>query len=154
MSAGSGEGGAAGRSFCIVVSRFNLMVTERLRDGAREALLEAGASPGDVEVVSVPGAWELPWAVRRVAEAMSHDGIVALGCVVRGETPHFEYICRAATDGLRSVAERGEVPVSFGLLTCDTLEQAMERAGGSAGHKGREAAEAVVELCSLAERMG
>jgi len=141
---------ATGRSFCLVVSRFNETVTERLLEGARRTLLEAGAAEADVQVVRVPGAWELPWAVRRAADG-AYDGIVALGCVIRGETPHFEYVCEGAVQGLMAVASRGRVPVGFGLLTCDTAEQARARAGGRKGDKGEEAARAVLQLCAVGE---
>lgn len=148
-----GGGEAAGRRFALVVSRFNRMVTERLADGARDTLVDSGADPDAVDLFEVPGAWELPWAVRRAARS-GYDAVVALGCVVRGETPHFDYICQGATRGLMEVAADGEVPVTFGVLTCDTVEQALARAGGEAGDKGAEAAEAAVELCRLSERLG
>lgn len=136
-----------GRRFCLVVSRFNRLVTERLAEGARRALERHGVDPGDVDEVSVPGAWELPWAARRVARS-GYDGLVALGCVIRGETPHFDYVCRGATDGLAALAADG-VAVGFGLLTCDTHDQAVARAGGEAGNKGEEAALAALELAAL-----
>jgi len=144
---------ASGRRFCLVVSRYHAEVTGRLENGARKALEGAGAAPGDVEVVRVPGAWELPWAARRAVRAGRFDAVVALGCVIRGATPHFDYVCRGATDGLGRIASEGGPPVGFGLLTCDDLEQALERAGGAAGNKGTEAARAVLELCELAERL-
>lgn len=147
MSVFRGEPDGAGRRFCLVVSRFNRLVTERLADGARRALERHGVDPGDVDEVSVPGAWELPWAARRVAGS-GYDGLVALGCVIRGETPHFDYVCRGATDGLAALAADG-VPVGFGLLTCDTHGQAVARAGGEAGNKGEEAAMAVLEMVAL-----
>lgn len=133
---------------CLVVSRFNQMVTERLERGARRALAEEGVPEENVAVVRVAGAWELPFAVSRAAR--SHDAVVALGCVVRGETPHFEYICQGATQGLMACQSEGTVPVSFGLLTTDTLQQAMERSGGEHGNKGEEAAKAALELYALA----
>lgn len=148
-----GPPAAAGLRFCLIVSRYHEEVTRALEDGAREVLLGAGASREDVIVVRVPGAWELPWAARRAARTGRFDALVALGCVIRGETPHFDYVCRGAADGLGSLASEGGPPVGFGLLTCDTLEQALERAGGSVGNKGAEAARAVLELCALAERM-
>jgi len=144
---------ASGRRFCLVVSRFHRDVTRRLEEGARATLEAAGAAPGDVEVLSVPGAWELPWAARRAARTGRFAGVVAVGCVVRGATPHFEYVCRGATDGLARLAAEGGPPVGFGLLTCDDVEQALERAGGAQGNKGAEAARAALELCALAERL-
>lgn len=148
-TAGGAVPEAAGRRFCLVVSRYHGVITERLESGARRELLELGADASDVEVVSVPGAWELPWGVRRAVATERYDGVVALGCVIRGETPHFDYVCRGATDGLARVASEGGVPVGFGLLTCDTAEQAEARSGGTVGNKGAEAARAVAELCGL-----
>lgn len=141
-----------GRRFCLVVSRYHPMVTERLEEGAREALLRHGVRPGDIDVVRVPGAWELPLGAR-LAAARGYDGIVALGCVVRGETPHFDYVCRGAADGLATLSAGSGVAVGFGLLTTEDLRQALERAGGSAGNKGEEAALSVLELSELAERL-
>lgn len=148
--AGAAEGG--GRRFCVVASRFNRPVTERLLEGAVRTLRESGVEEDDIDVVRVPGAWELPWAARRAAGS-DYDGIVALGCVVRGETAHFDYICEAATRGLGELSAEGSVPVGLGVLTCDTMEQAMDRAGGAHGNKGADAAEAALELADLAERL-
>lgn len=149
MSVFQGEPDGADRRFCLVVSRFNRLVTERLARGARRTLERHGVDPDDVDEIRVPGAWELPWAVRRAARS-GYDGLVALGCVIRGETPHFDYVCRGATDGLSALAAEG-VPVAFGLLTCDTHDQAVARAGGEVGNKGEEAALAVLELVALDE---
>ncbi len=138
---------------CLVGSRFNRLVVERLAEGARAAVERAGV-PGDaLDEVWVPGAWELPWAARRAAGA-GYEGLVVVGCVVRGETPHFDYICEAATRGLGELAAEGRAPVGLGLLTCDTMEQAMARAGGEHGNKGEDAAEAVLRLVDLAGRIG
>lgn len=142
-----------GRRFCLVGSRFNRLVVERLAEGAREALERAGVAEGAVDEIWVPGAWELPWAARRAARE-GYDAIVVVGCVVRGQTPHFDYICEAATRELGALAGRGEVPVGLGLLTCDTMEQAMERSGGEHGNKGEDAAEAALRLADLASRLG
>jgi 6,7-dimethyl-8-ribityllumazine synthase len=144
---------AAGRRFCLIVSRFHGSVTERLEAGAREELRRLGADDESIDVVIVPGAWELPWAARRAAATGRYDALVALGCVIRGETPHFEHVCRAAADGLARIVAEGEVPVGFGLLTCDTPEQAEARSGGAVGNKGAEAARAAAELCGLAGRL-
>lgn len=144
------EGG--GRRFCVVASRFNRLVTERLVEGALRVLREGGVEEEDIDVVRVPGAWELPWAARRVART-DCDGIVAVGCVVRGQTDHFDYICEATTRGLGGLAAEGDVPVGLGVLTCDTMEQAMERAGGEHGNKGADAAEAALEMAALADRL-
>lgn len=152
MTVHEGETRGTGRRFCLVASRFNRLVVERLVDGARSALDDAGVAEEDVDLVWVPGAWELPWAAARAVEG-GYDAVVALGCVIRGETPHFDYICQAATRGLGELSARGGVPVTLGLLTCDTADQARERAGGSHGNKGADAAEAAVELADLAGRM-
>lgn len=138
---------------CLVASRFNRLVVDRLAEGAREALRRAGLAEEAVDEVWVPGAWELPWAARRAAEA-GYDGLVVIGCVVRGETPHFDYICDAATRGLGELAAEGGPPVGLGLLTCDTMEQATARAGGEHGNKGADAAEAVLRLVDLAHSIG
>jgi 6,7-dimethyl-8-ribityllumazine synthase len=140
---------AAGCRFALVVSRFNTAITASLRDGARAALTEAGAQPGDVEEFDVPGAFELPQAARAVAETGRFDAIVALGCVIRGETPHFEYICSAVAHGLTAAAGETGVPTTFGVLTTDTEEQALARAGAGPDNKGFEAASAATEMARL-----
>lgn len=152
MTVHRGETQGRGRRFCLVASRFNRLVVERLVEGARTVLEEAGVEEEALDLVWVPGAWELPWAAARAADG-GYDAVVALGCVIRGETPHFDYICEAATRGLGDLSVRSDVPVTLGLLTCDTAEQARERAGGSHGNKGAEAAEAALELADLAARL-
>ncbi|MDH3290104.1 MAG: 6,7-dimethyl-8-ribityllumazine synthase [Gemmatimonadota bacterium] len=129
----------------VVVSRFNEGVTRRLLDGARAALREEGFADGRVDVVWVPGAFELPVALHRGIETGRYAIGVALGAVIRGETPHFDYVSDTASHGIMAVSTRFGVPVGFGLLTCDTLGQALARAGGEAGNKGEEAAHAAVE---------
>lgn len=138
---------------CLVVSRFNEPVTERLESGARRCLEREGVAPANIDVVHVPGAWELPMGVRLSLAHGRYDGVLALGCVIRGETPHFEYVSLGATVGLEAVARESNVPVGFGLLTTDTGEQAFARAGGAKGDKGEEAALAVLEMCDLAARL-
>jgi 6,7-dimethyl-8-ribityllumazine synthase len=133
----------------VVASRYNSVVVQRLLDGAVARLVEHGISRDVITVVLVPGAWELPLACRRLAEAGGHQAVVALGCVVRGDTPHFEYVCSEASRGVIQASLDTGLPVSFGLLTTDTIEQAAERAGGSAGNKGAEAADAAVEMAQL-----
>lgn len=129
----------------VVVSRFNEFITEQLVRGAVEALEHRGC--GEITVVKVPGAWELAVAARTLAKHC--DAIVALGAVVRGDTPHFEYVCQGATEGLNRVSLDLGIPVAFGVLTTDNLQQAMDRAGGVSGNKGSEAAEAAVEMANL-----
>jgi 6,7-dimethyl-8-ribityllumazine synthase len=140
---------AADMQVAVVASRYNSEVVQRLLDGAVDRLERCGLSRDRVTVVLVPGAWELPLACHRLAEAGKHAAVVALGCVVRGDTPHFDYVCGEAARGITRAALDTGVPVGFGLLTCDTLEQAMERAGGSHGNKGAEAADAAVEMAGL-----
>ena len=133
----------------IVASRYNAEVVQRLLDGAVERLGEAGISRERITVVAVAGAWELPLICRRLAEAGGHQAVITLGCVIRGETPHFDYVCAEAARGITRAAIDSGVPVSFGVLTCDTLEQALDRAGGVHGNKGAEAADAAMEMAGL-----
>jgi 6,7-dimethyl-8-ribityllumazine synthase len=140
---------ARGLTFAVVVARFNRAVTGRLLEGARAALAEAGAADGSVDVFYVPGAFELPLAARRLA-ARPYSAIIALGAVIRGETPHFEFVAAEAARGLQQVAVDTGVPVAFGVLTTDTQEQALARAGGARGNKGYDAALAAVEMARFA----
>jgi 6,7-dimethyl-8-ribityllumazine synthase len=133
----------------ILVSRYNEMITARLLEGAMTCCAEAGVPRGDVDVLWVPGAFELPVAAAAAADTRRYACLVALGAVIRGETPHFEYVAGEATRGLGEVAVRYGVPVGFGLLTVDTLQQAADRAGGSAGNKGHEAAAAAIGVADL-----
>lgn len=153
MTAPALRGAGEGRRFCLVVSRFNEQVTERLARAARSCLIEHGASSEAIRTVYVPGAWELPLAARWILDRGETDGIIALGCVIRGETPHFEYISQAATIGLEALAREWGVPVAFGLLTTENGQQALARAGGAKGNKGEEAVLAVLEMCCLAEEL-
>ncbi len=138
----------------LVASRFNETVVERLVQGAVQALAAHGADPARLELVRVPGAFDLPPVVRRIAESGQFDAVVALGAVIRGETPHFDYVASECAAGLARVASETGVPVAFGVLTTDTEEQAMERAGGSEGNKGADAARAAIELASLMRKLG
>ena len=135
--------------FALVVSRFNDAITSRLLEGARAALREAGARPEHVVALSVPGAFELPQAARCAAESGSYDAIVCLGCVIRGETPHFEYISAAVAHGLMQASGETGVPMAFGVLTTDSWEQAEARAGGGRDNKGFEAAAAALEMAAV-----
>ena len=148
-----GSPAGAGRRFAIVASRYNSVVGDLLVAGAVDCLRRHGVEPSDVHLVSVPGAWEIPQALEEVAAAGGVDGLVAIGVVIRGETPHFDYICAEASRGIAGVAKRHRLPVGFGLLTCDTFEQARERAGGKAGNKGWEAALAALEMADLFARL-
>lgn len=139
--------------FAIVASRFNEAVVERLIDGALELLRSHGADPARLELVRVPGAYDLPLVARRIAESGRVDAIIALGAVIRGETAHFEYVASACAEGLARVAEETGVPVAFGVLTTETEAQAEARAGGSEGNRGADAAEAAIRLASLLRRL-
>ena len=138
----------------IVVARFNDFVTERLLEGARAALADAGVTASDIEVLHVPGAFEIPMAAQRVAEAGKVAAVVCLGGLIRGATPHFEYIAAACAQGITAAAASTGVPMSFGVLTTNSAEEALERAAAGPANKGREAAEAAVEMARLFARIG
>jgi 6,7-dimethyl-8-ribityllumazine synthase len=146
--------GAAGYRFAVIVSRFNQSITEALATGARAALADAGASSTDVEEFDVPGAFELPQAARCAAETGRFDAIICLGCVIRGETPHFEYISSAVAQGIMEAAGETGIPIAFGVLTTDTESQATERAGSGHNNKGWEAAAAGIEMAVLFRQLG
>ncbi len=145
---------AAGYRFAVIVSRFNPSITDALRAGARMALEEAGASPDDIDVLEVPGAFELPQAARYAASTGRFDAVIALGCVIRGATPHFEYISSAVAQGIMDASTSTGVPIAFGVLTTDSQAQADERAGPGRDNKGWEAAAAGIEMAVLFRRLG
>ncbi len=138
-----------GAKIGIAVARFNSFIVESLLDGALDTLRRHGADDGDLEIVRVPGAFELPLAIQKMAASRRYDGILALGAVIRGGTPHFDYVAGECVKGMASVMMRESVPVAFGVLTVDTIEQAIERAGTKAGNKGGEAALSVIEMVNL-----
>lgn len=138
-----------GLRIAVVVARYNDFVTDRLRDGAVAALIEAGVRGDGLLLVPVPGAFEVPYAARQVAAAGGIDAVVCLGCLIRGATPHFEYIASAAAHGIVSAAAATDVPMSFGILTTNSVEEALERAGPGPDNKGREAALAAIEMATL-----
>jgi 6,7-dimethyl-8-ribityllumazine synthase len=144
---------AKGLKFALLVTRFNSFVTERLVSGALDALSRTGANPDDVEIVRVPGSWELPVVAREIAQQKRHDGIICLSAVIRGDTPHWDYIASEASKGLAQTAMEYGLPVAFGVLTCDTLEQAIDRAGAKSGNKGYDAAMSAVEMGNLMRRL-
>lgn len=148
-----GDLNGAGRRFAIVVTRFNSLVTEQLVKGARDCLLRHGVDDDSIDLYRVPGAWELPAAAARIVKSKKYDALVALGCVIRGGTPHFEYVAGEASRGLGAVAREAAIPVSFGVLTTDTVDQALERAGTKAGNKGWDAALSALEMSELFRRM-
>lgn len=144
-----GQLDARGLKFALIVSRFNSFVTERLLAGALDALQRTGAAEADIEIVRVPGSWEMPAAAAALARQKRFDAIVCLGAVIRGETPHFDYIAAEAAKGLAQVSLETGVPVAFGVLTTNTLEQAIDRAGAKGGNKGYEAAMTAIEMANL-----
>jgi 6,7-dimethyl-8-ribityllumazine synthase len=139
--------------FGIVLSRFNTLVGEQLLAGALEALANRGVEPGNVDVVHVPGAFEIPLALKALAVSGKYDALVALGAVIRGGTPHFEYVAGECASGVARVSHETGVPVAFGVLTTDNLEQALERAGGKGGNKGADAALTAIEMANLLKQL-
>ena len=148
-----GDLSAGGMRFAIVVARWNAVITDRLLEGALDALIRSGAKRPDIEVVRVPGAWEVPAAARTIAEQHKVDAVVTLGCLLRGETAHYEAIYNEVARGIGQSQQETGVPHSFGVLTCETLEQALNRAGIKAGNKGFEAAIAAIEMVSLRRKL-
>lgn len=138
-----------GLRFGIVVSRYNQSIVHKLLGGARESMLRHGVAEGDLSTIEVPGAWEIPRGLSWLARSRTLHGLIALGVIIRGGTPHFEYVCRGCTDGCKSVEQELDLPVGFGVLTCDTVEQAVSRAGGDGGNKGEEAAVAALEMANV-----
>lgn len=153
MAEFSGSPNGAGRRCAVVASRFNESVTQRLVEGALDALTRHGVAFDDADVIWVPGAWELPGAARHLAATERYDAIVAVGAVIRGETPHFDYIANEAARGLSQAIAEFDMPIGFGLLTCENLAQAEARAGGEHGNKGWDAALAALEMADLFDRL-
>jgi len=144
---------AKGMKFAIVASRFNDFISSRLIDGAVDALTRAGADEKDISIIKVPGAFELPLVAKKIAKGKGCDAVICLGAVIRGATPHFEYISAEVSKGIAAVGLETEVPVAFGVLTTDTIEQAIERAGSKAGNKGWDAAMAAIEMANLIRQL-
>lgn len=145
----SGKYDAKGRRFAIVAGRFNEYIVKSLVSGAVDAITRCGGAEGDIRVVWVPGAFEIPAAARILVDANKFDAVVCLGAVIRGATPHFDHVAGAAARGIAGLAAEAPIPVVFGVLTCDTIEQAIERAGTKAGNKGHDAAMAAIEMTDL-----
>ncbi len=145
---------AEGMKLALVVSRFNEFLVGKLLEGARDCLLRHGAAESDLTEIWVPGSFELPFAAKLLAESGKYDAVVCLGAVIRGGTPHFEFVAAEAAKGVAQVGMQTGVPTSFGVLTTDTLEQAIERSGSKGGNKGWEAALTAIELCDLRRRLG
>jgi len=144
---------ARGLKFAVVCSRFNSVITDRLLAGALDALKRSGAEDSDVEVLNVPGAWELPLAAKTIAAGRKPDAIIALGAVIRGDTPHFDFVAGQAASGLMAVQLETGIPVAFGVLTTNTVEQATDRAGGKDGNKGDDAAISAIEMAATLRRL-
>lgn len=145
---------AKGLKFGIVLSRFNNFIAERLLEGALDALKRSGAEEEDCAVARVPGAFEIPLAAKKMAKSGRYDAIICLGCVIRGATPHFEYIATEVTKGIAHLSLENEIPISFGVLITDTIEQAIERAGTKVGNKGFDAAMSAIEMANLMKEIG
>jgi 6,7-dimethyl-8-ribityllumazine synthase len=144
---------AEGKKFGIVVGRFNSFISDRLLEGALDALIRSGASEKDIDVVKVPGAFEIPLLSKKMAQKGKYNAIICLGAVIRGATPHFDYVSAEATKGIATVSMQHDIPVVLGILTTDTIEQAIERAGTKAGNKGWESAISAVEMANLIEAL-
>jgi len=144
-----GQLSAAGLRFAIIVSRFNSFITDRLLGGAMDALTRAGASPDAIDLIKVPGSWEVPMIAGEVARQHRYDAVICLSAVIRGDTPHFDYVAGEAAKGIAQVAIETGVPVAFGVLTTNTLEQAIDRAGAKGGNKGFDAAMTAIEMANL-----
>ncbi len=145
---------STGLKFAVIASRFNHFVVDRLLDGALDALRRTGARDEDLTVLRTPGSFEIPALAKRAAESNEFDAVICVGAVIRGGTPHFEYIAAEVTKGIAQVAMAASVPVVYGVITTDTVEQAIERAGTKAGNKGYDAAMTAVELCNLYRQLG
>lgn len=144
---------ASGARFAVILSRFNGFITERLFEGAMDCLRRHGTNPQDITLIRVPGAFEIPLATQRAARSGRFDGILCLGAVIRGATPHFDYVAAEVTKGVAAVSLEENVPIGFGVLTTDTVEQAIDRAGTKAGNKGWETALSVIEMINLFMQM-
>jgi 6,7-dimethyl-8-ribityllumazine synthase len=145
---------AEGKKFAIIAARFNDFITDRLVGGALDALNRSGAAENDITIAKVPGAFEIPLVAKKMAQQNKWDAIICLGAVIRGSTPHFDYVCAEVSKGVAVVGLDSEVPVVFGIVTTDTIEQAIERAGTKAGNKGWSAAQTAVEMANLMDNLG
>ena len=140
-----------GRKFALIVSRFNDFISDRLMSGALDALLRSGVKDEDIDIVKVPGSFEIPLIAKKMAKKKKYDAVICLGAVIRGATPHFEYVSAEVSKGIATVSIESEVPVIFGIITTDTIEQAIERAGTKAGNKGWSSAMSALEMANLVE---
>lgn len=142
-----------GKAFAVVASRFNDFITKQLLDGCNDTLLRHGAKETDIEIVWVPGAFEIPTIANRLAKAKKYDAIICLGTVIRGDTPHFDFVASEAAKGIAKVSLDNDIPVIFGIITADTIEQAIERAGTKSGNKGKDAALNAIEMVNVFEKI-
>jgi len=149
-----GDFNARGMRFGIVASRFNDFIVDRLLDAAVSTLMKHGVAAGDIEVVRVPGAFETPLAIKKLAASRRYQALIALGCVIRGATPHFDFVAGEASRGVAHVALTEEIPIGFGILTVDSIEQAIERAGAKGGNKGADAALAAIQMATVLKQLG
>ncbi len=154
MNIYEGKLSAQGLRFAIVASRFNSLVVDRLIEGAVDCILRHGGRDEDITLIKVPGSWEIPVAVRKVLDSLEVDAVIALGALIRGETPHFDYIASEVSKGISALSLERSKPVSFGIITAETLEQALERAGSKMGNKGWEAALSAIEMANLFSSLG
>lgn len=138
----------------IVIARFNSFITQHLLEGAEDGLLRHGVDTDDIDVAYVPGAFEIPLAAKKMADSGKYDAVICLGAVIRGQTPHFDYVCAEASKGIAQTSLQSGIPVMFGVLTTDTIQQAVERAGSKAGNKGFECAEGAIEMINLMREIG
>jgi 6,7-dimethyl-8-ribityllumazine synthase len=148
-----GELQAKGLKLAVIVSRFNEFITTKLLDGAIDALMRHGAQEQNIDVIKVPGSFEIPLVAKKIARKKSHDALICLGTIIRGATPHFEYVASEAAKGIALVSLESEIPAAFGVITADTIEQAIERAGTKSGNKGWDAALAAVEMAQLLKKL-
>ena len=153
MKTFEGELQAKGLKFAIIVSRFNDFIGSKLLEGAIDALTRHGASDQDIDIVKVPGAYEIPLAAKKVAEKKKHDAVICLGAVIRGATPHFDYVAAEASKGIAQASLDTGIPIAFGVLTTDTIEQAIERAGTKSGNKGWDCAMVAIEMAQLFKKL-
>jgi len=149
-----GDFNAGDAKFCLLAARFNSFIVERLVEGAVDTLVRHGVSRESVEIIRVPGAYEMPIAAQRIAQTGKYDSIIALGAVIRGATPHFDFVAGECSKGLAQVGLAADMPIIFGVLTTDTIEQAVERAGTKAGNKGADAALTAIEMVNLFNKLG
>ena len=148
-----GELQAKGLKFAVIVSRFNDFITSKLQDGSIDALVRHGASEKDIDVIKVPGAFELPLVAKKVAEKKSYDAVICLGTIIRGATPHFDYVAAEASKGIATASMDTGIPIAFGVVTSNTIEQAVERAGSKSGNKGWDAAMVAIEMAQLLKKL-